>query len=79
MADFKKIKRTIIEKKLGYRKPKIDENSSKGEQFTLTLPIEIIRDMDITEIERGVVLIYNPISKEIKIKKKIEEEIWKQK
>ena len=75
MADFKKIKRTIIEKKLGYRKHKIDENSSKGEQFTLTLPIEIIRDMDITEIERGVVLIYNPISKEIKIKKKIEEEI----
>ena len=45
----KKIKRTIIDKKLGYRKGKSDENSSRGEQFTLTIPIEFLRDMEIKE------------------------------
>ena len=71
MADFKKIKRTIIDKKLGYRKGKSDENSSRGEQFNLMIPIEFLRDMEITKDEREVSIIYNPVSKEIKIKKKI--------
>ena len=66
----KKIKRTIIDKKLGYRKGKSDENSSRGEQFTLTIPIEFLRDMEIKEEDREVSVIYNPVSKEIKIKKK---------
>ena len=71
MSNFKKIKKTIITKKIGYREPKIDKNSSKGEQFTLTLPVEVMRDMEINKYEREVSLIYNPISKELKIKKKI--------
>ena len=71
MSNFKKIKKTIITKKIGYRKPKNEKNSSKGEQINLTIPVEGMRDMEINKYEREVSLIYNPISKELKIKKKI--------
>lgn len=56
----------VTKKKLQYRKAKAE---SGGQQFFISFPIGMIRDMGITEDEREVELTYNPILKEMKIKK----------
>ena len=60
-------KKLIVKKrKLQHRKAKIE---SGGQQFFVSFPINMIRDMGITEDERDIEITYNPILKEIKIKK----------
>ena len=59
-------------KKLTYSKP----NDKRGRQYALTLPNNLIDELGITEDDREVVIYYNPIVKEIKIKKKITDKEW---
>ena len=54
-------------KKLTYSRP----SDKRGRQYALTLPNNLIDELGITEDDREVVIYYNPIVKEIKIKKKI--------
>ena len=54
-------------KKLTYSRP----SDKRGRQYALTLPNNLIDELGITEDDREVVVYYNPIIKEIKIKKKI--------
>ena len=59
-------KKIIVKKrKLQYRQP----NSKRGGQYSLSFPLDIIEDMEISEENRNIEIIYNPILKEIKIKK----------
>lgn len=58
-------KMVIKNRKLQYRK----SNAKRGEQYSISLPIDMISDMGIDEKNRDIKLVYNPILKEIKIKK----------
>lgn len=59
-------KKIIVKKrKLQYRKP----NQKHGEQYSISLPIDMVNDMEIVQDDRNIEIIYNPILKEIKIKK----------
>lgn len=59
-------------KKLTYSRP----SDKRGRQYALTLPNNLIDELGITEDDREVVIYYNPIVKEIKIKKKITDKEW---
>ena len=59
-------------KKLTYSRP----SDKRGRQYALTLPNNLIDELGITEDDREVVVYYNPIIKEIKIKKKITDKEW---
>lgn len=54
-----------IDKKMSFRKA----IEGRGEQFSINFPIELMKDMEITEESRDITIFYNPILKEIKIKK----------
>ena len=59
-------KKIIVKKrKLQYRQP----NSKRGGQYSLSFPLDIIEDMEISGENRNIEIIYNPILKKIKIKK----------
>ncbi len=61
----KKNLKTKIDKKMSFRKA----IEGRGGQFSINFPIELMKDMEITEESRDITMYYNPILKEIKIQK----------
>ena len=61
----KKNLKTKIDKKMSFRKA----IEGRGRQFSINFPIELMKDMEITEESRDITMYYNPILKEIKIQK----------